>query len=828
MANTKEAKIVISGEAKKLKEAVKESNSALKSMQSELKLNEAQFQNTGDKTAYLNNKHKILSSMLEESKTKQEALNKQLELAQQAADTTKINQLTTSLNYAKIQEENLKSQISKCNSEITEQKAAEEKLKTPLEQLNRVISEQENDLEKLKTEYKNVALEQGTNSKSAKELKSKINSLNQELSENKKKFDDVSEAIEDSGEKAKESADGYTVVKNVIANMATEALDSAKEGFKELALEGEASLDKLQAKVGASQVNMQDYSDIVQQIYEEAWGDSLEDVSESLGTVINMTDDLDKKSLKTITENAMTLRDVYDMEILESMRAVNSLMDQFGISADEAFNLIVLGVQNGLNQNDDLLDTINEYSVQFKIAGFSADNMFNMLINGAETGTWSIDKLGDAFKEFNIRMSDGTANEALKALGLNASKITAEYAKGGESAQNATQKVIQALMSCDDPQKQYIYGQQIMGTMWEDLGADAINSLMNTNGEISKTTDAMGQVKTDAYDNLNTSVSTLGRSLKNDLIQPLVEDCSPTLSEIVSYIKNDVIPTITETISWLKEHRNTVKTVAAIVGILTGVLLAYNASVALGTILQSAHATSLVGLIAAKWAENSVNLALAASGAAAMLPLIGIVAIIAAVIAIIVVCVKHWDKIKKTVTVVSNVIKNKVSEMYLSVVKSFAKMKEKISKVGNGIKKVVVGIVNTIISSIENCVNRVVRGVNTIINGINKVAGKVGKAVGLNVVIPTLKEVSLPRVALASGGIAYKPITALIAEGGEPEAVAPVSVLKDYIIDAVEVAIPNTTYSIDYNKLAVAMANMPTIVQLNNREVGRVFRSIKI
>ena len=58
------------------------------------------------------------------------------------------------------------------------------------------------------------------------------------------------------------------------------------------------------------------------------------------------------------------------------------------------------GAQNGLNKNDDLLDTINEYSVQFAKAGISAEEMFNMLQNGAEAGTWSVDKLGDAFKEF--------------------------------------------------------------------------------------------------------------------------------------------------------------------------------------------------------------------------------------------------------------------------------------------------------------------------------------------------------------------------------------------------------------------------------------------
>ena len=77
MANN-EAEIRISANVDSLKQEIKDANSNLKDLRAELKLNEAQFQNTGDKTAYLENKHEILSQMLEESEKKQAALNEQL------------------------------------------------------------------------------------------------------------------------------------------------------------------------------------------------------------------------------------------------------------------------------------------------------------------------------------------------------------------------------------------------------------------------------------------------------------------------------------------------------------------------------------------------------------------------------------------------------------------------------------------------------------------------------------------------------------------------------------------------------------------------------
>ena len=410
--------------------------------------------------------------------------------------------------------------------------------------LERTISSQEDELEELRREYANVVLEQGRTSREAKALENKIGSLSAELTKNKGKLSDVGEAAEEAGRKAENSSEGYTVLKDVISDLVSGAIETAVESFKEMATEGDNALAILEARTGATGEKMAGFEDVLYEVYNANYGESLGDVSETLSTVIQMTDDLDNASLANVTKNAIALDDVFGFDVTESMRAVNSLMDKFGITSDEAFNLIVQGAQNGLNQNDDLLDTINEYSMQFKTAGYTANDMFNMLANGADSGTWSVDKLGDAVKEFNIRASDGTVSEAIKenakAFGLTKkqAKALGKEVEGGSV--EAYQKLLDKLKEVDDDAQRYQLGVAMFGTMWEDLGEDTVFALMNTEGAINSTSDAMEKLDSAAYDTLSGSFSQLGRTIKAEWIQPLVEKLTPVIKNFVDFLTQNV------------------------------------------------------------------------------------------------------------------------------------------------------------------------------------------------------------------------------------------------------------------------------------------------
>ena len=437
--------------------------------------------------------------------------------------------------------------------------------------LEREISSQEDDLEALSREYANVVLEQGKSSKEAKQLASKISSLSGDLNKNKNKLnaaeqaaDQFADALDDAGDSAKDSSEGYTVLKDALGDLVADGISKAMEGFKEMALEGDSALSMLEARTGASTSKMEGFEDVMYEVYNANYGESLGDVSEKLSTVVQMTDDLDNASLARVTKNAIALDDIFGFDVTESMRAVNMLMDQLGVTSQEAFNLIVQGAQGGLNKNDDLLDTINEYSVHFSALGFDADGMFNSLANGAETGAFSVDKLGDAVKEFGIRAmddSDSTA-KAFKDLGFNVEEMEDKFQAGGETANEAFRETVKRLSEMDNAVWQTQVGVALFGTMYEDLGIDAIVALGNVEGAIDKTNDAMAQADAAAYDNLGSSFSQLGRTLKAELIQPVAEKLTPVLKEAVDYVNAHVGPAI----DWLTEHMPGLGAVVAGVG----------------------------------------------------------------------------------------------------------------------------------------------------------------------------------------------------------------------------------------------------------------------
>lgn len=524
---------------------------------------------------------------------------------------------------------------------------SQEKAADAYETLENKINSQKGELADLRRQYANVVLEQGESSDEAQQLANRISDLSGELNKNEQQLreaeraaDSFGDSLEDAGESAESSSEGYTVLKNVIANLVTEGINKAVDAFKELATEGDTALGMLEAKTGATATEIKGFEDVMYEVYNANYGESLGNVSDKLSTVIQMTDDLDNASLAKVTKNAIALEDVFGFDTVESLRTANSLMDQFGLTSEQAFNLIVQGAQNGLNQNDDLLDTINEYAVQFKNAGYSADDMFNMLANGAESGTWSVDKLGDAVKEFNIRMSDGTANEYLEQLGVNADSVMEQFNKGGPEAQAAIATVMQAIKDCDDATLQYQTGVGLFGTMWEDLGADTVASLMQTEGAISSTADAMAQIDSAAYDTLESSLSQLGRTIKSEVVQPIAKKLTPALKNAVNFVTSKVGPAV----DWVLDHLPEI-------GVALGTLGALIAAMKWGTIVA--------GLAKVSGAFTAIKTALAAVSG----PALAIIAVVAALAAGFVYLWKTNEDFRNQVTGIWQQLQGSFSEL---------------------------------------------------------------------------------------------------------------------------------------------------------------------
>ena len=540
------------------------------------------------------------------------------------------------------------------------------------EALQRTINKQQDDLEALQREYANLVLEQGESSDEAQELAGRIGRLSGELGENRQQLENAERAadrlgdtMEDAGQQAEDSSEGYTVLKNVIANLATEAINKAVDAFKELATEGDSALAMLEARTGATSSEMEGFEDVMYEVYNANYGESLGDVSEKLSTVIQMTDDLDNASLANVTKNAIALEDVFGFDIKESMRGVNSLVDQFGITFDQAFNLIVQGAQKGLNQNDDLLDTINEYSVQFKNAGYSADDMFNMLANGVESGTWSVDKLGDAVKEFNIRMSDGSAKDAVEALGFSWEKVSEDWSKGGDSAKEVFNMLVNELDGLETTTEGYNIGVGLLGTMYEDLGQEAVLALSNTEGAINSASDAMAQMDSAAYDTLESSLSQLGRTVKAEVVQPIAEKLTPAIKDSVNFVNERVGPAV----EWLLSHLPEV-------GIILGTI---------GSVIAAMKWGSIVGQISKiSGAFSGFKTAIAAIPG----PVLAIIAIVAALAAGF---MYLWET--------NEDFRNNVTAVWEELQGSFSELGGKISDMLNQLMPLISEIASTVLTA---------------------------------------------------------------------------------------------------------------------------------
>ena len=301
------------------------------------------------------------------------------------------------------------------------------------------------------------------------------------------------------------------------------------------------SLNGLLAKTGYSKDYMAEFGDTMKEIYAGNFGESFEDIGQAMASIAQQTGKTGEE-LKELTTDAIAMRDTFDMDVNESIRAANMMMAQFGISGEEAYNLIAQGAQNGLDKNGDLLDTINEYSVHFKQLGFESDEMFNMLVNGAKNGTFSVDKLGDAVKEFGIRVKDDSkgTNEAFTALGLNAKQTGNDFASGGEKGRQAFQQVTEKLLSMKDPMAQNAAGVALFGTMWEDLGVKGIEALTNVNGQISTTSDSLNQIKEIKYDSFGEAIAGIGRQFVVGLFVPIGEKILPILNQFATWISSNM------------------------------------------------------------------------------------------------------------------------------------------------------------------------------------------------------------------------------------------------------------------------------------------------
>lgn len=468
-------------------------------------------------------------------------LNKQM-LESQAA-TKKINQEMREYEkeQAKIQKE-----IKESGSATDEQKEKLAKLEQKLDGARSRAAELKTEQSKLKSEIKSAS----------KELDEQTEGLNKVANAE----DDVKQATDEMKVSVEKSSEGFTVMKGAISNLVSDALNVAVDKFKEMAVSSEQALNSLQVKTGMSTEAVSELKDEMYAIYKDNFGDSLTDVADKIALVAQNIDESDPSKIKSITENAIGLSDAFGSDFEENLRGVNGLMTNMGLTADEAFDYIAKGSQNGLDKTHELTDNLAEYSQLWGQAGFSAEEMFSILQNGLDSGAYTLDKVNDYVGEFGKALADGRMGENIKSFSTETQNLFNAWKNGNATIADVFQSSITDLSNMKSQQEALTLATTMWGSLGEDNAMSVITALNNVNDTYKDVSGTMQEINDIQYEDVGSQVQALGRQFEVDILQPIVNGITPSAKEIISFVSKS-LPQIVSLVAALVTGTKTYKSI---------------------------------------------------------------------------------------------------------------------------------------------------------------------------------------------------------------------------------------------------------------------------
>lgn len=301
------------------------------------------------------------------------------------------------------------------------------------------------------------------------------------------------------------------------------------------ATELDDAMAKFQAQTGASSNEMSKFKNIARDVWSNNFGEDVSDVADMMGRVKQQMQGISDVDLKNVTEDLLTLRDTFDMDENETLRGAQQLMKQFGITSQEAFDLMATGAQNGLNKSDELGDNISEYSGKFAQAGYSADEYFQLMQNGLDGGAYNLDKVNDAINEVTTRLVDGTIEGALDSFDTKTQDVFKAWQEGRATQKDVVNAIVEDISKTTNEQEKLNKSATAFGTMGEDFNAGFIQSLTTVGNKYKDVQGAMDKVKDIANGGLKNALSGLGRAFL-DSFTPIGELITPILAGIIGLI----------------------------------------------------------------------------------------------------------------------------------------------------------------------------------------------------------------------------------------------------------------------------------------------------
>ena len=586
--------IALDGE-REFKENVTNCNKALNTLKSEMKLVEAQSEGQQNSIESLTKKHDVLSKILEEHKNKEKETAKALDHARESYDSVgkgieTLNRMQET-HQKKLQElqEEYKAATERMEAMKKAGNSSEQAMKSQEAVVNALAKELQKEEETLDDVAK--AIEKGnrnyqTAGNRVKDWEAKLNTAEtqvikatREVSKNAKYMEEAAsstdkcaKSIDEYGKEVKEAEKvtislGTMIKENLVDSM----MDVAKEGAVSM---GKATMDiestqrQLQASTGATAAEMRQYKTVMDDLNKNNYGEDINDVAKSMALVKQYTGELDPSKLKSMTENGIAMRDVFDMDLSETIRGVDVLIGEMGASSEEAFDLMAKGAQNGLNKSGELADNIAEYGSLYHQAGFSAKEMFTIMQNGLDSGAYSLDKVNDFVKEFTISLADGRIEDNLEKFSDGTQTLFKQWKAGKATSKDVFRSVINDLATATNKQEMLTLASDTWSALGEDNAMDIITSLNKVNSTYDGVKGTMESIKDIKYDTLEARFQTLGKKFQSEVGAPIAEKALPAMEKGLDLVI-DNMDLLKAGIGGMAAGVATFKTVSAAVSLFT-------------------------------------------------------------------------------------------------------------------------------------------------------------------------------------------------------------------------------------------------------------------
>ena len=783
--------IEIGGSTKALSTAMKDIDSQSKKLASELKDVEKLLKLDPTNTELVAQKQKLLAEQIKVTETRLTALKEaQANISPEDVGEEKYRALEREIAATETSLKGYKSALSNVKPE-------QEALNTNQQRLSTLLAATKSDL----SDYTSVlgsrlvnAIKDGTASSDQLEVaidkigkkalgsETDLNQMKQALDkvDDGNGLDGVKNDLQDIAQEAGNTGDqletmsGKLDVNNLqnasgeLQNAAQNVLQFGQNAYSAF-VDYDSGCDIIIKKTGATGDAVTEFSDIYDYLVNNiAVTDPYEKAGSAVGE-LNTQFGLTGQSLQDASSSVMKFAEINDTDVTSSVQSAEQAMASFGLTTDSL---------------PGILDAVT-YSAH--ITGASADTIFQSCISGSET----LQSLGLSFSESAVLMGEFSqagvdSSTAISVLG----KAQVKFAGEGKTMQQGLSDLQMVITSSASEEDKLAAVTDVLGSKgalnflklaesgklnFSDLAASADDSIGSVNDTFDSVTGSDEELEL-ALQNLQAAFATLGGAIAEALL-PIIQTLAPLIKNLADWFTS--LP------DGVQQAIIIFTALMTVFGLLLPVILAI-----------------VVGF---------------GSFGAILLPLIGIAAGIAAAITAVILIIQNWGSICEWFGNLWNAIWSGVTSFFGGVGQSIQDtwngamswISQKADDAKSGILSTFQGIEDGCINAFNSVKDGITNAISTAYNNVEYWFQKIKDTLSGTLSFPNIKmphfsitgsfSLNPPKVPsfgvqwYAKGGVLTKPtlfgMNGDQAMGGGdagPEAVAPISVLQQYVSQAVE------------------------------------------